>query len=107
MHLERLGEQLHTLYRAGRYLDRFSTEAAVAVATVHPSVEALYAEATPVAKQLQHAVNHTMYVPVDAAFFQFDDPIKFGNGVYAQVVLMLSEVLNASFQKVVGTVAAR
>ena len=47
-------------------------------------------------------VNHTMYTPVLHAVLAFQDPVRFGNRVYAQVILMLSLVHNASFQKVVG-----
>ena len=39
----------------------------------------------PKAEQLQQSTSHTMYIPVDPDWFDFANPIKFGNRVYAQV----------------------
>ena len=53
------------------------------------------------------AQSSNRYIPVHQEYFCFQDPVKFGNRIYAQVVLMTSLVLNAAFQTTVGTIAYR
>ena len=74
-------------------------------ATLHPLVAALKPDGTK-AEQLGQAVNHTMFVPVYGDVLRFDDPVRYGNRVYGQVLLMLSLALNVRFQQSIAQIAA-
>ena len=81
-------------------------QTALRLATTHPLVAELLPNGSK-AEQLMQQANHTQYIPVLPQVLHFEDPVAFGNKVYAQVVLMLSLAVNNQFQQKVGKVAAQ
>ena len=61
LHLQTFGKELLAIYISRRYDLRFSTHTALQKAKVHASVEAVVPGMNK-AEQLNHPVNHTMYV---------------------------------------------